>query len=228
MIGTFYECSYLNSFPNISNWFNHNINNMSYIFYHCSSLDLLPDFSKFIKNKNNSSPFFDFISFSFKNHPSFFSNIFITLINNKELSDKIYDKLLTYLLFSDLNFVNDDQITLKIFFNYLLDLPDTSKWTYKTIEDIDYKLQTPSYVSVPCDELFENFSDMISDQKHVFSSMDDSVSFGNNSNKNQENISQYFSGENLMDPEGGCDSLNNDTSYNNNSSIDEYYEHFYD
>ena len=233
MIGTFYECSSLNSFPNISNLSINNIEDISYIFYHCSSLDLLPDISKWIiKFKSNSLKFnayfysyINIISFSIQNHPF----LFLHLINNLEdLSEKILDKLFTYLLFSDLDFVNDNQINFEIFFNYLLYLPDTSKWTYKTIEDIDYKLQTPSYISKPYNELFENFSNMTSNQKHTLSSIDNSISLSNNSNNNQENISQYFSNKNLIDPKDNYNSLNNDTFYNNNSSINEYYEHFYD
>ena len=235
MIGTFYECSSLNSFPNISNWSINNIKDISYIFYHCSSLDLLPDISKWIiKFKSNSLKFISssyscltYISFSIKNHPFLFLQLIILLVKHKDLSEKIYDKLFTYLLFSDFDFVNDDQINFDIFFNYLLYLPDTSKWTYKTIEDIDYKLQTPSYIPEPYNELFENFSNIISNQKHTFSSIDNSILFSNNSNNNQENISQYFSNKKLIDLKDNYNSLNNDTFYNNNN-LNEYYEYFYD
>ena len=133
-----------------------------------------------------------------------------------------------YLLFSDFDFVNNDQINFEKFFNYLLYLPDISKWTYKTIEDIDYNLQASSYISKSYNVLFEDWSNMNFNQKDTFSSIDNFISFSNNSNNNQGNISQNFSNKNLIDLKDNSNSLNNDTFYNNNSSNDEYYEYFYD
>ena len=42
----FYDCSSLNSLPDISKWNTSNVNNMSGMFYNCSNLSSLPDISK--------------------------------------------------------------------------------------------------------------------------------------------------------------------------------------
>ena len=46
MNSMFYECSSLQSLPDISKWDTKNVTDMSYMFYHCSSLGSLPDISK--------------------------------------------------------------------------------------------------------------------------------------------------------------------------------------
>ena len=233
MIATFYECSSLNSFPNISNWDINNIKDISYIFYNCSSLDLLPDISKwFFKFQSNYLKFKDFffhftdiISYSFKNHNYLSFKLFF---QNEDKLKIINDKLFTYLLFSDFDFVNNDQINFEKFFNYLQYLPDTSEWTYTIIENIDNNLKGSLNTPKIYNELFENWSNMNFNQKDTFSSIDNFISFSNNSNNNQGNISQNFSNKNLIDLKDNSNSLNNDTFYNNNSSNDEYYEYFYD
>ena len=42
----FYECSLLNSLPDISEWDTKNVINMSHMFKNCGSLKYLPDISK--------------------------------------------------------------------------------------------------------------------------------------------------------------------------------------
>ena len=143
-----------------------------------------------------------------------------------DLFERISYKLFIFLLFSDFDFICDEQINFLIFFNCLLDLPDTSKWTYKTIKDIDYKLQISSYVS-QCNDLCEEWSNMISYQKHTFSSIDKSISLSDKSNNKQENITQYSSKTNLIHFKDDYNSLNNNI-FNNNNLNYEYYEHFYD
>ena len=53
----FYNCSSLNSLPDISNWNTSNVTNMSYMFSNCSSLNSLPDITKWnikkLKYKEN-------------------------------------------------------------------------------------------------------------------------------------------------------------------------------
>ena len=116
------------------------------------------------------------------------------------------------------------QIDFEIFFNYLLDLPDTSKWTFKTIKDIEYELQISSYTS-QFNGLCEEWSNIISNLKYIFSSKDNSLPLSD-SNNNQEN-SQYSSETNIINLKDDNNSLNNNI-FNNNNSNYEYYEHFYD
>ena len=53
----FYNCSSLNSLPDISNWNTSNVTDMSCMFSHCSSLNSLPDITKWdikkLKNKGD-------------------------------------------------------------------------------------------------------------------------------------------------------------------------------
>ena len=232
MIATFYECSSLNSFPDISNWNLINLHDISYIFYHCSSLIFLPDiswiFNKFKNNiliipndfsllLNKSTIYFNILSFQMKKHFSFLLDL---IFFKKDIIEKISYKLFYFLLFSDFDFMDDVQIDFKIFFNYLLDLHDTSKWTFKTIKDIEYKLQISSYIS-QSNDLCEEWSNMVSNPKYIFSSKDNSLSLSD-SNNNQENT-QYSSETNIINLEDDNNSLNN----NNNPNY-EYYEHFYD
>ena len=57
----FYECSSLNSLPDISKWNTSNVNDMSGMFRNCSSLNSLPDISKWntSKAKYNMGGMFD-------------------------------------------------------------------------------------------------------------------------------------------------------------------------
>ena len=48
----FWNCSSLNSLPDISKWDTKNVTDMSYMFRGCSSLNSLPDISKWEINKN--------------------------------------------------------------------------------------------------------------------------------------------------------------------------------
>ena len=48
----FYDCSSLQSLPDISKWDTKNVIDMSWMFYYCISLQSLPDISKWDINKN--------------------------------------------------------------------------------------------------------------------------------------------------------------------------------
>ena len=51
MYSMFYDCSSLQSLPDISKWNTENVTNMSCMFDSCSSLQSLPDISKWKLNK---------------------------------------------------------------------------------------------------------------------------------------------------------------------------------
>ena len=223
MIGTFYKCISLKSFPDISNWNIFNIKDISFIFYCCSSLKLLPDVSKWIYLFNNKFLFIDKINYfnilnnMNKKHPFFFKTI---LSYEEDKLEKIKYKLLNYLLFSDFNDFDDKEISLdyEILFNYLLELRSTCEWSYKTIEDIDDKLQQSSSVS-QYNHLSEAFSNMIFNGKYISLSTNHYISSISKDN-NQKSNSQDSSSQNLIDYKDENQSLDN--------SLNEYYEHFYD
>ena len=111
MSDMFYNCTSLNTLPDISEWDTKNVNNMSYMFSGCRELISLPDISKW--NTENVTT----MSYMFSNCISLKTLPDISKWNTKnvrEINDMFYDC------------------------DSLISLPDISKWNTNNVNNINY------------------------------------------------------------------------------------------
>ena len=136
MSDMFYNCTSLNTLPDISEWDTKNVNNMSYMFSGCRGLISLPDISKW--NTENVTT----MSYMFSNCISLKTLPDISKWNTKnvrEINDMFYDcdSLISLPDISKWNTNNVNNISCMFYgCSSLKILPDISKWNTKNVTNI--------------------------------------------------------------------------------------------
>ena len=134
----FYNCTSLNSLPDISKWNTINVNNMSYMFCGCSSLNSLPDISKWNTiNVNNMS--YMFCGCSSLNSLPDISKWNTINVNNMSNIFRGCSSLQYLPDISKWNTKNVENMNSMFYGCSLLqNLPDISKWDIKNVENMSY------------------------------------------------------------------------------------------